>query len=263
VPQDDATTPTIHPASQTVVITGAASPRGIGRATAHLLASEGWNIAIIDLDADSSAAVAAELADEFSVQAIGLGADLADSEAARAAVEEIVRRMPPITGLVNLAGVSSPVPYLELDLEEWHRVITIDLDAVHFVTQPVARIMAERGAGRIVSISSVSAQRGGGTFGKTPYSSAKAGILGFSRALARELGEFGVTVNAVAPGPIDTDIMGGRLSDERKADLVKDQVIKRVGTVSDVAHTISFLLSDGAGFITGQTLSVNGGLHML
>jgi 2-hydroxycyclohexanecarboxyl-CoA dehydrogenase len=255
--------PRIEPSEQTVVITGAASPRGIGRATARRLAQEGWNVAIVDLDAEKSQAVAAELASEFAVRAQGFGADLSDAGAAAAVIDEIERSLPPITGLVNLAGVSSPIPYLELDLAEWRRVLSVNLDAVHYITQPVARIMAKQGAGRIVNISSVSAQRGGGTFSKTPYSTAKAGIVGLTRSLARELGEFGITANAVSPGPIDTDIMGGALTEDRKAELVKDQVIKRVGTVDDVAHTISFLLTDGASFITGQTLSVNGGLHML
>jgi NAD(P)-dependent dehydrogenase (short-subunit alcohol dehydrogenase family) len=116
--------------------------------------------------------------------------------------------------------------------------------------------------GRIVSVSSVSAQRGGGTYSKTPYSVAKAGLIGLTRSLARELGPYGITVNAVAPGPIDTDIMGGPLTPERRAALAEDLLVDDVGTPQDVAATIAFLVSDGARYVTGQTVNVDGGLYM-
>jgi 2-hydroxycyclohexanecarboxyl-CoA dehydrogenase len=108
----------------------------------------------------------------------------------------------------------------------------------------------------------VSAQRGGGTFSRTAYSAAKAGIVGFSRSLAREVGAYGITVNAISPGPIDTDIMGGKLTEERKAALIADQFLPRMGCVDDVAGAVSFLLGPDADFITGQTLNVNGGLYL-
>src|SRR5690606_28739384 len=109
--------------------------------------------------------------------------------------------------------------------------------------------MVRHGVGRIVSISSISAQRGGGTYSKTPYSAAKAGLVGFTRSVARELGEFGITANTVSPGPIDTDIMGGRLTEERKQGFIAQQIVKRIGVPADVAHAVAFLMSDGAGFI--------------
>ncbi|HEY3924267.1 MAG TPA: SDR family oxidoreductase, partial [Acidothermaceae bacterium] len=120
--------------------------------------------------------------------------------------------------------------------------------------------MLKRSLGRIVNVSSVSAQRGGGTYSKVPYSASKAAILGLTRALAREVGPFGVTVNAVSPGPIDTDIMGGRLTPERRIELAKDLVVGRLGTVDDVAAVIAFLMGSDAGFVTGATYNVNGGL---
>jgi NAD(P)-dependent dehydrogenase (short-subunit alcohol dehydrogenase family) len=161
-----------------------------------------------------------------------------------------------------VAGVSSPVPYLELEAAEWDRVLNINLNGVHYATRRVAESLVKNGIGRIVNISSVSAQRGGGTYSKTPYSVAKAGVIGLTRSVARELGPFNITVNAISPGPIDTDIMGGTLTDERKAAMAEDLVVNRVGTPRDIAAAISFLISEDTGYISGQTLNVDGGLYM-
>jgi len=158
--------------------------------------------------------------------------------------------------------VSSPVPYLEVTADEWNRVMDINLNGVHYATRRAAESMVKNGVGRIVSLSSVSAQRGGGSYSKTPYSAAKAGVIGFTRSVARELGYDGVTVNAISPGPIDTDIMGGTLTDERKTALAADGVLPRIGTPRDIAAAIAYLISEDAGFVTGQTLNVDGGLYM-
>jgi 2-hydroxycyclohexanecarboxyl-CoA dehydrogenase len=253
---------TEFPADRTVIITGAASPRGIGRATANHLAGLGWNIGIVDVDAAGARSVAAEVEAAYGVQARGAGADVRDEQSVRAAIDELEAALPQLVGLVNLAGVSSPVPYLELESDEWDRVLNINLNGVHYATRRVAESLVQHGVGRIVSASSVSAQRGGGTFSKTPYSVAKAGVIGLTRSVARELGPYGITANAVSPGPIDTDIMGGTLSEERKRELAADLVVGRIGTAHDVAAAIGFLLSEDAGFISGQTLNVDGGLYM-
>lgn len=253
---------TPFPATRTVIVTGAASPRGIGRATADLLASQGWHVGIIDLDETSCQELATELADKHGVQAYGAGADVSDEGLVRAAVDQIEEHLPQIVALANIAGVSSPVPYLELTSQEWHRVIDINLNGVHYVTRRAAESMVRSRLGRIVSLSSVSAQQGGGTFSKTPYSVAKAGVLGLTRALARELGPYGVTVNAISPGPIDTDIMGGTLTEERKSELAADLLVTRIGSTHDVAAAISYLVGEDASFVTGQTLNVDGGLYM-
>lgn len=250
------------PADRTAIVTGAVSPRGIGRATADYLAADGWNIGVIDLDDAASKAVAAEIAGKYPVQTLGVGADVADEASVRAAIDAIEEALPQIVALANVAGVSSPTPYLELEAAEWNRVLNINLNGVHYATRRAAETMVKNRIGRIVNISSVSAQRGGGTFSKTPYSVAKAGVIGLTRATARELGPYDVTVNAISPGPIDTDIMGGTLSPERKAELVADLVVNRVGTVRDIAAAISFLISEDAGYISGQTLNVDGGLYM-
>lgn len=250
------------PAQRTVILTGAASPRGIGRTTAFHLAELGWNVGIIDVDADAAQRTAAEVAQRHAVQTAGVGADVADREQAVAAVDELERRLPQLVALVNFAGVSSPVPYLDVTPEEWHRVESINLDGVHWVTQRVSRTLARNGVGRLVGISSVSAQRGGGTFSKTPYSASKAGVIGLMRSIARELGPLGVTANVVSPGPIDTDIMGGTLTDERKTAMAADGVLPRIGTPTDIAAAVAYLISENAGFVTGQTLNVDGGLYM-
>lgn len=250
------------PEQRTVVLTGAASPRGIGRATAHYLAEHGWNVGIIDLDADAARAVAAEVAAQHGVQAAGAGADVSDDDAVRRAYDELEDALPQVVALVNLAGVASAVSYLDVTPQEWRRVMDINLDGMHFVTRRAVESMVRDGVGRVVNLSSVSAQRGGGTFSKTPYSAAKAGVIGFTRSIARELGVHGITVNAVAPGPIDTDIMGGTLSEERKQAMAADGVLPRIGTPRDVAGAIAYLISEDAGYVTGQTLSVNGGLYM-
>jgi len=250
------------PAERTVIVTGAVAPRGIGRATVHFLAERGWNIGVIDLDDAASKAVAQELTEKYGVKAAGAGANVADEVSVRAAIDELEAALPQIVALANVAGVSSPVPYLELDSAEWDRVMNINLNGVHYATRRVAETLVKNRIGRIVNISSVSAQRGGGTFSKTPYSVAKAGVIGLTRSVARELGPFNVTVNAISPGPIDTDIMGGKLSDERKAEMVKDLVVNRVGTPRDIAAAIFFLISEDTGYISGQTLNVDGGLYM-
>ena len=253
---------TAFPDQRTVIVTGAVSPRGIGRATVDYLAALGWNIGIIDLDDAACQEVAAQVSSQFGVQAAGAGADISDEASVRAAVDRLESQLPQLVALANVAGVSSPVGYLELDAAEWDRVLRINLNGVHYATRRVAESLVRNGIGRIVNISSVSAQRGGGTYSKTPYSVAKAGVIGLTRATARELGPYDITVNAISPGPIDTDIMGGTLTDDRKAAMAEDLVVNRVGTPRDIAAAIAFLISEDTGYISGQTLNVDGGLYM-
>lgn len=250
------------PVDRTAVITGGASPRGIGRATAHRLARDGWSIAIVDLDPDAVERTAAEIAAEYPIRTLGVAADISDEAAVDAAIATVESSLPPIVGLANIAGVSSPVPFLDVTTAEWDRVFSVNIRGTFFVTRRVVPAMVAAGVGRIVSLSSVSAQRGGGTYSTVPYSAAKAAVIGFSRALARELAPHGITVNAVAPGPIDTDIMGGPLNDERKARMSADIPLRRVGTVREVAALVAFLLSDDAGYITAATYDINGGLQI-
>jgi NAD(P)-dependent dehydrogenase (short-subunit alcohol dehydrogenase family) len=250
------------PAQRTAVLTGAASERGIGRATADRLASNGWSIAILDIDGEAAAQAAKDIAERHGVQALGLHTDVADEASIDAAISRVEAELPPIVGLANIAGISSPKPFMEETKEGWERVFAINMTGTFLVTQRVLGGMIDRKLGRVVSISSISAQRGGGTYSKVAYSSAKAGIIGFTRALAREMGEHGITVNCIAPGPVDTDIMGGTLTDERKKEMSRDIMVGRVGTVGDMAALMSFLMGEDAGFITAATYDINGGLQV-
>ena len=253
---------TPFPTERTAVITGAASPRGIGRATADRLARDGWSIAVLDLDGEAAKRTAAEIGGNRSVASLGVAADVADPDSVEAAIAQVEAGLPPVIGLANVAGISSPVDFLDVTLAEWDRIFDVNMRGAFLVTRRVVPAMLAAGVGRIVSVSSVSAQRGGGTYSKVPYSASKAALIGFSRALARELGPRGITVNCVAPGPIDTDIMGGTLTEERKAALGADSMVGRVGTVAEVAALLAFLLGEEAGFITAATYDINGGLQV-
>jgi NAD(P)-dependent dehydrogenase (short-subunit alcohol dehydrogenase family) len=204
--------------------------------------------------------VAKQVTVDYGVPAVGVATDIADETAVDDAIAVVERTLPPVVGLANVAGISSPTPFLQVTTEEWDRVFDVNIRGQFFVIRRVLPGLVSRGIGRIVNVSSASAQRGGGTYSKVPYSASKAAVLGLTRALAREVGRDGVTVNAVSPGPIDTDIMGGTLTDERRAALVRDLVVDRLGTVDDVAAVIEFLLGEDAGYISGATYNVNGGL---
>jgi NAD(P)-dependent dehydrogenase (short-subunit alcohol dehydrogenase family) len=256
------TEPTGFPAERTAVITGAASERGIGKATARRLASEGWAVAIVDVAVTDAERTAEEIGARYDVPTIGVGADVADPESVDAAFVAIERDLPPVVGLANIAGISSPTPFMDTTVEEWDRVLAINLRGAFIVTQRALHGMIERRLGRIVSISSISAQRGGGTYSKVAYSASKAGLLGFTRAVAREVGEFGITVNAVAPGPVDTDIMGGTLTEERKRSMSAGGMLGRVGTADEIAALITYLLGPDAGYITAATYDINGGIQV-
>ncbi len=250
------------PTDRTAVLTGAASARGIGRATADRLASEGWAVAILDIDGGAAEEAAADIAGRHGVQALGVAADVSDEASVDAAIARVEADLPPIVALANLAGISSPTEFMQETREAWDRVFAVNMTGTFLVTQRVLHGMIERRLGRVVSISSISAQRGGGTYSKVAYSASKAGIIGFTRALAREMGEHGITVNCVAPGPVDTDIMGGTLTEDRKREMARDILVGRVGTVAEIAALIAFLAGPDAGYITAATYDINGGLQV-
>jgi 2-hydroxycyclohexanecarboxyl-CoA dehydrogenase len=248
------------PSERTAVVTGAGSERGIGRALAARLARTGWSVAVLDLDGDAATQIAKQLTADHGGVHLGIATDVANESSVDAAIRRVETRLPSVVGLANIAGVSSPTPFLDLTSAEWDRVFAVNSRGVFLVTRRVIPAMIALGVGRIVSVSSASAQRGGGTYSKVAYSASKAAVLGMTRALAREVGIHGITVNAVSPGPIDTDIMGGQLSEQRKTELIRDLVVNRVGTVEDVAAAVEFLLGPDTGYITGATYNVNGGL---
>jgi 2-hydroxycyclohexanecarboxyl-CoA dehydrogenase len=252
--------------TRTAVITGATSDRGIGMTTAQRYAREGWAIVILDLDGEKSAKVAADIGNQYAVPAFGHVIDVTSEESVSAAqtavaAEVAAGNLPPVGALANIAGITSPVPFLETTLELWNMVMAVNATGTYLVTRAFLPDMVGNGFGRIVNMSSVSAQRGGGVFGKVPYSSAKAAILGFTKALAREVAETGVTVNAITPGAVDTNIRVGA-TEESEAVLAASIPIGRTASTEEVAACITFLSSEDASYLTGTTVDINGGSHM-
>jgi NAD(P)-dependent dehydrogenase (short-subunit alcohol dehydrogenase family) len=162
--------------------------------------------------------------------------------------------------LLNNAGVTQPVKLMEITGPDWHRIIDVNLSGVLYLSQAFIPHMRERKQGSIVCMSSVSAQRGGGIFGGPHYSAAKAGVLGLAKAMAREFGPDGIRVNCVTPGLIQTDITGGKLTDDMRRDILRGIPLNRLGEVGDVAGAYLFLASDLSAYVTGAVIDVNGGM---
>ncbi len=238
------------------VITGAASPRGIGLATARLFAQHGGRVVILDLQAQGAADAAASLGGEHR----GFACDVTDKQACLAAAERIIGEFGRIDVLVNNAGITQPLKIMDIAPENYEAVLDVNLRGTLYMSQAVIPAMRGQRSGAIVCMSSVSAQRGGGIFGGPHYSAAKGGILGLARAMARELGPDGIRVNSVTPGLIQTDITGGKLTDEMRTEILKGIPLNRLGEASDVAKACLFLASDLSSYITGATLDVNGGM---
>jgi NAD(P)-dependent dehydrogenase (short-subunit alcohol dehydrogenase family) len=257
-----ASAPPRLPDSRTAVVTGAGGPAGIGRVTARVLAENGWHVALVDINADGLAAVENELREAGHTNLLAVPADIASESSVNEAFDRIDGGLPPVVGLVNLAGIACPTPLHEAELKEFERVMAVNVTGSFLMLRAAAARMIPQGVGRIVNTSSITALDGGGTFSKGVYATAKAAVIGMCRGGARELGPHGITVNVLAPGPIDTEIMGGRLTDERKASMSSGIPLGRVGQPEEIAATVAFLLSDGAGYINGATIQIDGGKHM-
>ncbi|MDR3439764.1 SDR family oxidoreductase [Telmatospirillum sp.] len=238
------------------VISGAASPRGIGLATTRLFAKHGAKVAILDLNQDA----AEKAAESVGPGHIGVACDVTNPEACKQAIAKVIDRLGPIDILVNNAGLTQPLKIMDIDPKSWGLVLDVNLSGVLNLSQAVIPHMRSRGKGSIACMSSVSAQRGGGIFGGPHYSAAKAGVLGLAKAMARELGPDGVRVNCVAPGLIQTDITGGLLTDEMKKKILEGIPLNRLGVADDVANIFLFLASDLSAYVTGSVLDVNGGM---
>ncbi|WP_342239763.1 SDR family NAD(P)-dependent oxidoreductase [Inquilinus sp. OTU3971] len=243
-------------AGKTAVISGAASPRGIGLETARLFARHGARVAILDLDGDGARSAAASLGDGH----IGLACDVADAVACAAAAEQAIAVLGRVDILCNNAGITQPVRTLDIAPGDWDRILDVNLRGVLNLSQAFIPHMRERGGGSIVCMSSVSAQRGGGIFGGPHYSAAKAGVLGLAKAMAREFGSDGIRVNCITPGLIQTDITGDKLTDAMRAEIVKTIPLNRLGEAGDVAGAYLFLASDLSAYVTGAVIDVNGGM---
>ncbi len=243
-------------AKKIAVVTGAASARGIGRATARAFAEHGAKVVILDLNEESAQNAAAELGPDHR----GFGADVTDEKAVLAAIGKVHDHYGRIDILVNNAGITQPVKTLEIGRADYDRILDVNLRGTLICSQAVIPHMVSAGGGSIVCISSVSAQRGGGIFGGPHYSAAKAGVLGLAKAMAREFGPAQVRINSITPGLISTDITAGKLSDEQEADIKAGIPLARLGRAEDVANAALYLASDLSSYLTGVTLDVNGGM---
>ncbi|WP_273820660.1 MULTISPECIES: SDR family NAD(P)-dependent oxidoreductase [Pseudomonas] len=239
-----------------ILITGAASARGIGRATAKTFAAHGARVVILDLDEAAARDAAAQLGEGH----LGLAANVADEAQVNKAVGRVIEHYGRIDGLVNNAGITQPLKIMDIRHSDYDKVLDVSLRGTLLMSQAVIPLMREQGFGSIVCMSSVSAQRGGGIFGGPHYSAAKAGVLGLAKAMARELGPHNVRVNSIAPGLIHTDITGGLMQDERRHAIIEGIPLGRLGEAGDVANAALFLVSDLSSYLTGITLDVNGGM---
>ena len=242
------------------MVTGAGSPKGIGRAIALYMAKEGYNIVVADMNLEGANNVAEEVC-QLGRKAIGVEVNVTDESSIQAMAEQALDKMGHVDVLVNCAGITQPVTVLDTTVADWERIMAVNLRGTFLCSKAILPGMKNQKYGRIVSISSVSGKRGGGVYGGAHYSAAKAGILGFSKALARECVADGVTVNCVCPGLIATEIRKG-LPDEIERATWETIPMKRPGTAEEVAHAVAFLASEGASYITGEDIDVNGGSHM-
>jgi 3-oxoacyl-[acyl-carrier protein] reductase len=238
------------------LVTGAS--RGIGRAIALELGKLGFAVAGTATSAAGAAAIGQYLA-QAGISGAGLVMDVTDAAQVTVVLGEIQQRFGDIRVLVNNAGITRDNLLLRMRDEEWDSVLDTDLKSAYRLCKLALRPMMKARSGRIINISSVVGAMGNA--GQTNYSAAKAGLIGFTKALAREVGSRGITVNCVAPGFIDTD-MTRALSDEQRSALIAHVPLARFGDAAEVAACVGFLASPGAGYITGATLHVNGGMLM-
>lgn len=234
------------------VVTGAG--RGLGEAIAQRFAGEGARVAILELRSADAEAAAARLPDGR-----GYGADVGDFASISAAIERVREEFGRLDILVNNAGITRDNLLLRMSEEEWDAILDTNLKSVYRMSKACLRAMTKARAGRIISISSVVGAIGNA--GQVNYAAAKAGLIGFTKALAREVGSRNITVNAVAPGFIDTDMTRALPEAQREA-LLKQIPLGRLGLAEEVAAAVAFLASPQAGYITGTTLHVNGGMYM-
>jgi 2-hydroxycyclohexanecarboxyl-CoA dehydrogenase len=241
-----------------VLITGAAS--GIGRATARRLGEEGAVVGILDLDAQGGEATVREIR-EAGGRASAFAVDITDGAAVEDAVSRFASEAGGIAGLVNNAGWDVARPFLQTDPAFWQKVVAINLTGPLHVTHAVLSRMHEAGRGRVVSVASDAGRVG--SSGEAVYAACKGGMIAFSKSLAREHARSGITFNCVCPGPTDTPLLAGLEETGRLAQALEKAIpMRRLGQPEDYPGLIAFLLSDDAAFITGQTISVSGGLTM-
>ena len=235
------------------LVTGAS--RGIGQAIADRLAADGFFV----VGTATSAAGAAAIAERLGPQGTGVVLQVQQPEQVNPLLDQLEQQYGPLAVLVNNAGITRDGLLLRMKDADWSDIMAVHLDGVFRLCRRAIKGMSRQRRGRIINISSVVARMGNA--GQTNYAAAKAGVIGFTKSLAREVASRGITVNAVAPGFIDTDMTRALNEDQRKS-LLGQIPMGRLGTPEDVAAAVGYLASPGAGYLTGQTLHVNGGMHM-
>ncbi|MEY8565591.1 3-oxoacyl-ACP reductase FabG [Corynebacterium sp.] len=244
---------------RTAIVTGAA--RGIGADVAARLAEDGLAVAVLDLDENACRPVVDRIT-AAGGKAVAVGADVSDEAAVQAAVDRVAEELGAPTVLVNNAGIIRDNLLFKMTTDDWDQVLSVHLRGAFLMSRAVQAHQTKEGWGRIVNLSSTSAL---GNRGQANYSAAKAGMQGFTKTLAIELGRFGVTVNAVAPGFIATEMTAataervGVSFEDFKAAVAKEVPVQRAGVPADIAHAVSFFVSEGAGYVSGQVLYVAGG----
>ncbi|MEV4942835.1 SDR family oxidoreductase [Streptomyces zaomyceticus] len=247
------------PTPRVAIITGAA--RGIGAGVARRLAADGLAVAVVDLDETACQVVVRQIEDAGG-RALAVGADVSDEKSVEAAVERIAVELGDPAILVNNAGIIRDNLLFKMTAADWDAVMNVHLRGAFLMTRAVQSHMTRAGFGRIVNLSSTSAL---GNRGQANYAAAKAGVQGFTKTLAIELGAFGITANAIAPGFIETEMTAATAArmdvpfDDFKAAVAKDIPVARTGLPEDIAHAVSYFASEGAGFVSGQVLYVAGG----
>ncbi len=242
--------------NRVALVTGAS--RGIGKAILHELAEQGSTVIGTATSQQGADIIQTEL-DLSKMVGRGLVLDVTDNESIKTLFEEIKKYYPAPTILVNNAGITKDNLLMRMKEEEWLDVINTNLSSIYRLSKACLRDMMKARSGRIINITSVVAASGNP--GQTNYTAAKAGIIGFTKSLAQEVASRGITVNAIAPGFIETD-MTADLNAEQQDALLNQIPIGRMGSAQDIAHTVRFLASEEASYITGETIHVNGGLYM-
>lgn len=246
--------------NRVAIVTGSGTKRGIGRTIALTLAKQGAAVVVADLNAEGIEDTVNAIT-EAGGKALGVELNVTSKESIDAMVEKVLETYGRIDILVNNAGISQKVTVEDMTLEDMTRIFNVNMYGLFLCTQAVVRVMKEQKYGRIVSLSSVSAKRGGGVFGGSHYSASKAAVLGFSKNLAREVALDGITVNCVAPGLVNTDIWKS-LPEELANNVIAGIPMGRPGETEEVAAAIAFLASEEASYITGEEIDINGGSHM-
>ena len=243
---------------QVAIVTGAASPRGIGWATARRFAEEGARVVVLDLDAGAAARAAVLLGPDH----LGLACDVRREAACKTAVGQVLDQCGRVDILVNNAGVSQSQRLLDSTQQDYDLVMDTSVRGSFNMSRAVVPHMLAKGRGAIVCIGSVAAQRGGGILGGPHYSAAKGALQSLAKAMARELAPGGIRVNAVAPGMVDTDLLVGKIDAAGKRRVAEGVPLGRLASAQDIANACLFLASEQSSYITGLVLDVSGGLHI-